>query len=251
MINSLSKDSHITQNCRLPKSTYHSKRSAYNSMCKSAPESNPNINLSKPAERISFSGLSCANKPVSKIYTNKAVKNFIAMAADSQAVFSAVFALGLTCLLRPAAIMALPGNKKNKDDKKYASAHSIASGIIGYAISIALFKPIANGMKKIAENPAEFIKKKNSVFLKDTKAMNAATTYVNILPEALLAAPRAVVTVALIPPILKYVFGWEKKKPAKKEPIANPMIKLDTALNFKSANLNDKKIFQNFSGGVS
>lgn len=248
MINSLSKDSHITQYCRLPKSMYHSEQGAYKNMSNSAPVYKSSIIKREPAE-ISFSGLTSAQKPVSKIYTNKSVKNFLKMAAESQAVFSAVFALGLTCLLRPAAIMALPGDKKNKDDKKYASAHSIASGGIAYLMSLALFAPIATSIGKIADKPADFIKNKNSALIKDAKAMNAATAYVNILPEAILAAPRAMVTVALIPPILKYVFGWEKKKTAKKEVPANPMTQNYAMLNFKSSETQNTKAFQNKLGG--
>lgn len=175
-------------------------------------------------------------KPKS-IYKNESLQGFLNLATGSPAVFSALFAVGLTCFLRPAAIMALPADKKNKDDKKYAAGHSIASGIIGYIMSLILFDPIAKGIQKVANDPDKFAKK--SSYLKDKPAAAAAGTYIKLLPEAILAAPRAIVTVALIPVILKYVFGWEKKKPEIKT----------TALPV-AQNPKDRVVFQNIAGGV-
>lgn len=316
MINSLSKDSHITQSCRLQKSTNSSERRVYNSMSNTAPANNSSIIVKKPAE-ISFSGLSnvtlaksdslkilnesakqfLAEKanhktikdlimtavefvqkpknetnvsiknflatsqneiqsfikkteelvveenlknPLKKdafdketkntmssaidgfaiiednkgkknfLITNKGVKGFLDLAADSEPLFNATFSIALTCILRPASIMTLPSNKKNNDDKKYAAAHSIAAGVISYFMALIIFNPVADAMKKIAKDPGQFIK--GSSLLGDKKAIDAAGTYIKMLPETILAIPRAVVTIALIPPILKYVFGWEKKK---------------------------------------
>lgn len=186
------------------------------------------------------------------IFKNESFKKFLKKAESSQAVFGALFAISLTCVFRPAAIMALPGDKKHKDDKKYAAAHSIASGIIGYLFSLAIFSPISDAMKKIEKNPKEFASKKNPnglKYLENGKILNNAKTWVNMLPETILAAPRAVVTVALIPPILKYVFGWEKKKSNSKEEIS-PILQNYALLNFKSTNIPQKKVFQNFSGGI-
>lgn len=200
------------------------------------------------------------------IFKNERVRRFLKMAAHSQAVFNAVFALGLTCILRPAAIMALPADKKNADDKKYAAAHSIAAGLIGYAFSFVVFAPISDAMRKIEfslndqKNPSKkhfqeiksFASAKNPHgldYLKNGKLLNNAKTWVNMLPETILAAPRAVVTIALIPPILKYIFGWEKKKSDSKEE-TSPILQNYALLNFKSTNIPQKKVFQNFSGGA-
>lgn len=193
------------------------------------------------------------------IYKNEGVKKFLKMANNSQAVFSAVFALGLTCVLRPASIMALPGDKKNADDKKYAAAHSISSGVIAYLISLAIFSPVADALKKIEKHPKYFLKDKikegsthgyNNAqkleYLKDSKMFKSVRTYINMVPETILAAPRAVVTIALIPPILKYVFGYQKK--SKNNNIQSPLNN-EALLNFKSNSNTDKKVFQNVKGG--
>lgn len=155
-----------------------------------------------------------------KIYTSSQVKRFLEKAADSQLVFSALFALILTCTLRPLAIVALPGQKKNKDDKKYAAAHSMASGIIQYVITLVICSPIATALKKLGKNPTKFLDKDKSKHLGDitsdlfraSKDFNSAKKIINMVPDIILVIPKAILTVAMIPPILKYVFKLEKKK---------------------------------------
>lgn len=215
MINSLFKDSHITQS--LLHSQISSGSSANNrtrQQYSSATVNKSSIIVRKPAE-INFSGLSSANKPFD-IYTNKTFKYFLAKAKENNVVFSAGFSLLLTCLLRPASIMALPADKKNKDDKKYAAAHSIASGIIGFVISLIVANPISDAVKKMLKDPKEYLPK-NAEWLKSSKNVeNVANAYLNKIPDVLMAAPKGIVTIALIPVILKYVFGWEKKKTQEK-----------------------------------
>lgn len=167
---------------------------------------------------------------------------FFQMAENNQAVFGALFALVLTGLFRPITIMALPSDKKNKDDKKYAAAHSVASGVIAYSLSLLISQPISNAMKKIENNPDKFLKSEKLAYLKKTRALKAAQKYVNILHEAVLAPPRAIMTIALIPPILKYVFGWEKQKEKRAE-IKNQALH---GYGAKTANARTKTTFKMF-----
>lgn len=143
-------------------------------------------------------------------YKSEAVRKFFINADDSHAVFGAMFALLLTCVMRPASIMVMPA--KNKDDNKYAAAHSIASGLISYGLSLVISAPIANAMKKLQKEPDKFLKDKELEYLKHTRQLETAKKFMNFGHEMIIAAPRAMITIALIPPILKYVFGWEKKK---------------------------------------
>lgn len=172
------------------------------------------------------------------IFKNRKLFKGLEMASDSQIVFSMLYALGLTCFLRPATIVALPGQKKNKDDKKYAAAHSIASGVIGYVISLAVSSPIATAIKKIGKNPKIYLDNDKAKYLGDMesksfrseKAFNRAKKLVNMVPETILAVPKAVVTIAMIPVILKYVFHMEKK-PSKKTEVqaVQPQPQTETA----------------------
>jgi len=263
MINSLFKDSHITQPLRhsnfynLQSREKRREKSNENirEYCSVAQEkSNQGIIVKKPTE-INFSGFSNAKATekvahnVPKIYTSKAVKKFLEMAADSQAVFDATYAIGLTCFLRPASIVVMPSDKKNKDDNKYAAAHSIASGVIAYLISVVVSKPIADSLKKIAKNKDTFIKTPSTQYLKEEKAFTAAKNYVNLIPNALISPLRATITIALIPVILKYIFGLEKKKSENSKNIGTSLD--DYALiNFKSTGAQKAKSLQNFMGGT-
>lgn len=251
MINSLSKDSHITHQMRF--SSQGSEKSEYKREYKrTAPAKNVNnsdIIMKKPTE-ISFGGFFRGKNAVepARIYTSNLVKKFLYNADENQVLFSAGFALILTCLFRPAAIMVIPEKEKNKDDKKYAAAHSIASGVIGYAISAIITKPIANAIGKIIQEPTKYFKKGAKYLMEDKKAMDAASTYLNRMPDLIMAPFKAIITIALIPPILKHVFGWEKKS-GKESKVSTPMINDYSTLNFNSKTPHAKKAFQNFMGG--
>lgn len=182
---------------------------------------------------------------------SKRLENFLIKADKNNVAFSAGFALFLTCLLRPASIMALPGDKKHKDDKKYAAAHSIASGIIGYCVATAVSNPIAGALKKVLENPSNYMKNKhNALYIEASKKANECTkTWMTRGVDILLAVPKATITIALIPVILKYVFHWEKKKP--NDDSGNSILQNYALLNFKSTSIPQKKVFQSFSGGAN
>lgn len=214
---------------------------------RSAIVSNSEINVKKPAE-INFCGFFSAEKMAKFYKESKGLKKIIEFASDQQLVFSAGFALILTAIFRPAAIMALPG-KKNKDDKKYAAGHSIASGIIGLAISTILFTPVSNAIKKLKEAPTDFIKNKNSYLLKNEKALATMRKYLDRFPELITAIPKGILTVALIPIILKYVFGMEKKHKKGSPQVESFPINY-ALLNFKSAKKKEPKAFASFKGGL-
>lgn len=215
----------------------------------------------------------------------------LAKAADNQIVFSSLFALFLTCTLRPISIVALPGQKKNKDDKKYAAAHSIASGVIGYFTALLIASPIAIALKKIGKAPtkyldikslnyylgddqidylqnikeklakevkerkltqkradAEFIEKSTKQF-KAAKFFNNGKKIINMAPDTILAIPKAILTIALIPPILKYIFGLEKKKHETVKKVSETSIdKKDKILN--QNNTDTLQTSKNIKGGV-
>lgn len=186
---------------------------------------------------------------------------------------SALIALFLAGLLRPAITVSLPG-KKDKDDKIYAAGHSMASALIGFAFSTILTTPLDSGCKYIMEDAkkvsAEAFEKfsKNSDWLEDYKRRNNGKTetrkldkkyFLSIVSDKVdeinklryeyfetkdaklltkiaklekhisgidvtmknvsdwvIAVPRSMLTIALIPPILKYVFHLEKKSKAAK-----------------------------------
>jgi hypothetical protein len=218
------------------------KKSAYKNVSKQTID---NIELIKKPASMNFCGLS-TNK-LEKIFKNEGFKKTLEKIHDYQLIFGPAFALILTCIFRPAAIMTLPG-KKNKDDKKYAAAHSISSGVIGFILSTIMFTPISNAINKFKANPKEFITNKNSYLLKDEKALATMRTYIDRMPDVISSVPKGILTIAVIPPILKYVFGWEKKKHANQDD--NLVLQNYHLLNFHGAESKRNQAFQSFMGGI-
>lgn len=147
---------------------------------------------------------------------------------------SALAGLLMAGIMRPATIMSLSG-KKDKEDNIYASGHAMASGIMGFLVSTAITSPFDESIKKVfddkkfargkfkeidekiaklsAEKEAKTISEEAKKELKIlTNRRSALNTFVKNIPDWIIGVPRAMLTIALIPPILKYVFGLEKKK---------------------------------------
>lgn len=316
MINSLFKDSHITQSLWHPKNgIYPSQSDSNRSNTKYKSEqrvyfgasenSSVGKSVTKPVE-ISFSGLAPSkgaeavgkaaekvaekgkeeskfvqrigkiidNSPrIKKFLKNDKFKKFLTYADDNQVTFGAAFALILTGLFRPLAIIATPSSKKNVDDKKYAAAQSISSGLIGLAFAIVFSNPISDAVSKVFDEDKKVKDKyRTAEFVTDKKSLAAFKVDKNlVLAEAEKAArdgaidlskntykqmgdlipaiPKAIFTVAIIPIILKHVFGLEKHKNKDKDKVANSQ-KSDATLNFESKKTPRKTVSQKVQGGV-
>ncbi len=170
------------------------------------------------------------------IYKSSAFEKIINIANDNSAVFSACAAALFACIFRPATIMAMPAKGKNKEDNKYSAAHSISSGLVGVAMAVAVNLPIAFALRNLAKNPAKYAEKfkdpkmaenlkNNKVFgrfmvdcegkLSDKKFDDCAKM-INLGSELLFAIPQALVTTALIPPVLKKL-GIQKSSSKAKQ----------------------------------
>jgi len=197
---------------------------------------------------------------------------FLASLEDHNIIGSALMALIFAGVARPATIMAMPLKEgKTKEDNIYASGHSVASGIMGFLASLVITAPLDEGikmvkkaprvfgvdtteklldakieLKKLGESAADAARKVelNELINVLKKQRNTLEMVVKNIPDWFIAIPRSMITVALIPPILKYVFGIEKKPKA-------PVIAENTT-NMASSNINfmDKKTFQDFKGGL-
>lgn len=123
--------------------------------------------------------------------------------------------------LRPLTILALPNTEKGEkskkeyeEDKKYAAAHSISSGVVGLGVAFALFNPIKDSINrvtdKIKSQQAQGVTEAAQKLLKSkTDAFGKITNQtIKIMSSPLQAA----LLVALIPPIVKFVLGEKKGK---------------------------------------
>lgn len=106
-----------------------------------------------------------ASKGLDKFYNSEGLKKFLTskgfgklldLSEKNPVILNSVYSLFLCTLLRPASIMALPG--KNVDDKKYASAHSIASGVVGLVITSAILLPVGQRVRLVFGKPHKFLK---------------------------------------------------------------------------------------------
>ena len=186
-----------------------------------------NVNFSgNPAQEAS----EVAAKKLSvgeKILDSKFFSKMLEYAEAHPVSCNALFSLVLAGMLRPATIMALPGKKnEDRENKINAAAHSVASGIIGFISATIVMSPFDAAMKKVKNDPAKYlgIGKKAESYLGDLKAKGLSKTakfknvetLMKMGPDIIIGIPRSIITIALIPPILKYVFGIEKKPKNKK-----------------------------------
>ena len=218
----------------------------------------------------SFTGKS---KPATTVFDRVLASNWFGKLAkyaeEHNISASALIALVLAGIMRPATILSLPG-KEDKEDKIYAAGHAIASGIIGFVVSTAITSPFDESIHKIFDDKkfrrkkfkaiddkiAELTKQKDAGTITQeakqtlknlTKRRSALNTLVKNIPDWVIGVPRAILTIALIPPILKYVFGVEKKK--KAAPAENKNVHTNNTDTPKMDFL-DKPAFEEFKGGV-
>lgn len=175
---------------------------------------------------------------------------------------NALFSLVLAGILRPATILSLPG-KKDKADKRNAAAHAVSSGVIGFISATILMSPFDAAMKKVKADPIKYlgIGKKAESYLGDLKAKGLAKTQkfknvetlMKMGPDIIIGIPRSMITITLIPLILKYVFGLEKKNKEAKAEQQQPENTEQTAqtnnMQLAEAALNSSA-FSDVKGGV-
>lgn len=243
----------------------------------------------------SFTGKSETAVNVAKksgIFTKKWFNKFLTYTNDHNVATSALVALGLAGVMRPATILALPG-KKDKEDKIYASGHSMASAILGFVASVIVTSPLDGAVKKIFGSNG-YLKDKDGNIIKDKdgkprifskklfelaekeKALEAKAnardeagkiidktaraaykavkrhraaleTLVKNIPDFVIAIPRSILTIALIPPILKYVFGVEKKKKPEQTEAPKDTNNMNTPTKMDFI---EKPAFKEFKGGA-
>ncbi len=221
----------------------------------------------------SFTGKSkAATSFMDKVVSKKWFGNLAKYAEEHNISASALIALVLAGVMRPATILSLPG-KKDKEDKIYAAGHSMASGIIGFLVSTAITSPFdesikkvfdvdkfqRKGLKELNQKIADLTKQKEANTITQegketlkslTRRREALRTLIKNIPDWVIGVPRAILTIALIPPILKYVFGVEKKKKPSNAENKNATNVSTNNVETPKMNFIDKPAFDQFKGGA-
>ncbi len=182
-----------------------------------------------------------------KILTNKHILKGLEKVSEHSSSFGAATALAMSLTLRPLSIMATPDTEK--ENKQYAAANSICSGLVKFAIIEAIALPLEYAVKKIDANPSKFLKPETMKNLFGSATESAGSRSYKLLTQTLklsvgliTAIPKSMLTIALIPIVMDKIFANKFSKNAKKE---NPNPKNSTP-NFTSV---DKTPF--FTGGIS
>ena len=104
---------------------------------------------------VSFTGIpeKLAQKVPESLLKNSFFHKALRMVENNTSLFIASFVLVLLTTLRPLATLAVPGAKK--EDKQYAAAKSITSGIINFAMSALVYIPLAMLISRLG-NSAKF-----------------------------------------------------------------------------------------------
>lgn len=225
-----------------------------------------------------------------KLVRNKTFHKILKKSDENEAVIKALIALGLAGVLKPICVLAMPGAKE--EDKQFTATKNCLSAVIGYLLSCAVFNPLSRGVNEFLDNPEKYIKDKDNWLIKKFQedAEEAAkdkhfekivltpelikkgkeeakkakvpfyytdmktgvkTVYKNA-PGLIVAPLKAALTIALMPIILKLVFGESKgKKKAEKQEQLTPQMDIlnNSALTKINLNSNTDKIFDNFTKG--
>lgn len=152
------------------------------------------------------------------ILKNKKTLKMLEKISDHGTTFSAGTALALSLTVRPISIFLAPDTEK--ENKQYAAANSICSGLIKFAIVESIALPIENAVKNIDKNPTKFLSPKTIQNLSSQNEITKSKSYKLITQMFklgtgfLTAIPKSMLTLALIPVLMDNIF-FKKGKTEK------------------------------------
>lgn len=252
-----------------------SKNSAFEQAeCKSGVttrDKNEVINSGSFTSTSEAAALSFKGSKVNKILASDRFANFLEYSDAHNQTANALVALITAGMIRPTLTMAIPG-MKDKKDKIYSAGQAVSSGFLGFGVTMALTKPLDDALKKVKDDPVKY----NCTFLANMNAKikdleNAAKgasgeelknlqkqkktldLLVKNIPEWAICVPRAMLTIALIPLILKYVFGLTKtpkNKPAEAQQADFANLNTGKDLNSFLTNKDNNAKKLNFNGRI-
>ncbi len=154
---------------------------------------------------------------VSRILNNKTLLKGLEKISEHGTSFAAGTSLLMSMTVRPFAILSTPDVEK--ENKQYAVANSLCSGLIKFGMVEAVALPIENAVKKIDKNPEKYLKKETINTFKNgadnlikSKSYKLASQMIKLGTGFFMAIPKSVLTIALIPVIMDNIFNNNKKK---------------------------------------
>ena len=182
---------------------------------------------------------------VQKVLSNKILLKGLEAVSERAISFSAGVSLAMSLGFRPLAISVTPDTEK--ENKNYAMANSISSGLMKFAIIESVAIPIENAIKKIDKDPKNFLKNKT---IKDLpiKAYKLITQTIKLSAGLITAVPKSILTVALIPLIMDKVFKFRPQNNKNEASLYRSSKKLSfTGLSNNLGKIIDNKRVQNWA----
>ncbi len=153
------------------------------------------------------------------IFKSKLFNGMLRFFEDKTALAQNVVALVVAGGFRPATNI-LMASKEDREDSYHAATHAISSAGVGFGTTCAVMKPFTDAVKRFKAAPAKYLPESMADFYKidslgprkvqTSKIFKNTLKLVEMIPELSIGIPKAMLTIALIPPILKYCFGIEK-----------------------------------------
>lgn len=161
---------------------------------------------------MQVNNISRNNTNFTSLLTNKTALKALEKISEHGTSFSAATALTMSLTVRPLAILSTPDVEK--ENKQYACANSIGSGLIKFGIVETVALPIEYAVKKIDANPQKYLKKDtiksftpSAAVITDSKSYRLAAQTIKLGAGLLSAIPKSVFTIAFIPVIMDKLFN--------------------------------------------
>lgn len=154
------------------------------------------------------------NKLTKSLLTNKYLLKGLEKISEHGTSFAATTSLVLSTSLRPFAINKTPDTET--ENKQYAMANSICSGLIKFGIIESIALPIENAVKKIDKNPEKYLTPRTIKNLTpNSRAYKLITQAIKLSTGFFTAIPKSMLTIALIPIVMDKLFFKKSEKETK------------------------------------
>lgn len=208
--------------------------------------------------------ISQSNTNFTGLWNNKLILKGLKNVSEHGTSFTAGTSLALSLGLRPYAIMSTPNVEK--ENKQYACANSICSGLVKFGIVESVAIPVENAVKKIDNNAWKYLKPEtinnlrvSTKKLSENEGYMLSTQMIKLGTGFITAIPKSVLTIALIPIVMDKIFKLKPNQQLEQKADI-PDIKQftrDTHPTFKGrvteklangiGKLIDNKYYQNFA----
>lgn len=155
------------------------------------------------------------NRIANNLLINKAVLKGLEKISEHGTSFAAGASLLMSLGVRTFSIYNTPDVEK--ENKFYAMANSITSGIVKFGIVEAIALPIENAVSRIDKNSSKYLTDttlKN--FSPQTRSYKFITQIIKLSTGLLTAIPKSILTIALIPVVMNKIFHYNPLGDLKK-----------------------------------